>query len=276
MIFEVTNKEKVIQLCTIFTNLKSVCNNMNFTIGKNGLYTQGLDPSHICVLELNLTPTWFDNIKLPTTKDNYKIGLDCSMLERVFRCLEPGQSIKITFMENSTKDLLVYFEGKGHDKMFEIPLLDIETDQLEIPDADYSSDIIINSDEFKHILSQLVNFGDKVQFKLGYDDYIYMKTEGQLGKMQVRIKEENIVEYALEENKMFEIVYGIRFINLFCNFSKLNQNVNVHISENIPMKLQYDLSNWKEIKEDDDIDNDVNYFKTYLAPLLDDEEEDGN
>jgi len=273
MIFEVTNKEKVIQLCTIFTNLKSICNNMNFVIGKNGLYTQGLDPSHICVLELNLTPAWFDNIKLPTTKDDYRIGLDCSMLERVFRCLEPGQSIKMTFMENSSKDLLIYFEGKGHDKMFEIPLLDIDTDQLEIPDAEYSSDIIINSDEFKHILSQLVNFGDKVQFKLGYDDYIYMKTEGQLGKMQVRIKEENIVEYALEENKMFEIVYGIRFINLFCNFSKLNQNVNVHISENIPMKLQYDLSNWKEIKEDDDIDNDVNYFKTYLAPLLDEEEE---
>ena len=273
MIFGITNKEKVIQLCTIFTNLKNICNNMNFIIGKEGLYTQGLDPSHICVVELNLTPSWFDRIKLPTKKNFYRIGLDCSMLERVFKCLEPGQSIKITYMEDSTEDLLIYFEGKGHDKMFEIPLLDIDTEQLGIPDAEYSSDIIINSDEFKHILSQLVNFGDKVQFKLGYDDNIYMRTEGILGKMQVRIKEENIVEYALEENKMFEIEYGIRFINLFCHFSKLNQNINVHISENIPMKLQYDLSNWKELKDDDDIDNDVNYFKTYLAPLLDDDDE---
>ena len=37
---------------------------MNFVIGKNGIYTQGLDPSHICVMELNLKPSWFDNVKL--------------------------------------------------------------------------------------------------------------------------------------------------------------------------------------------------------------------
>jgi proliferating cell nuclear antigen len=270
MIFEVTSKEKVVQLRTIFTNLKSICNNMNFVIGKNGFYTQGLDACHICILELNLTPSWFDNIKLPSVKDTYRIGIDCGMLECVFKCLESGQTIKITYMENSSENLLVYFEGKGHDKMFEIPLLDIDTEQLEIPDAEYSSDIIINSDEFKHILLQLINFGDKVLFKLGFDDNIYMRTEGQMGKMQVRIKEENIVEYALEEEKTFEVLYGIKFINLFCNFSKLNQNIKVHISENIPMKLQYDLSNWKELKSDDDADNDDNYFKTYLAPLLDD------
>ena len=43
------------QVRTIFTNLKSICNNMNFVIGKNGFYTQGLDACHICILELNLT-----------------------------------------------------------------------------------------------------------------------------------------------------------------------------------------------------------------------------
>ena len=110
-------------------------------------------------------------------------------------------------MENSTEELLVYFEGGGVDKMFEIPLMDIDTEQLGIPDADYSADIVINSNDFHHMLSQLNHFGSKLKFKLGYDDNIYIRTEGDLGKMQVRIKDEDIVEYVLEEEKMFEVDY---------------------------------------------------------------------
>ena len=172
---------------------------MNFVIGKNGIYNSRMDGSHICCLELNLTPEWFDKSKV--NDKEYNIGINCEILANVFRCLEPEQSIKITYMENSTEELLVYFEGGGVDKMFEIPLMDIDTEQLGIPDADYSADIVINSNDFHHMLSQLNHFGSKLKFKLGYDDNIYIRTEGDLGKMQVRIKDEDIVEYVLEEEK---------------------------------------------------------------------------
>lgn len=268
MIYEIETKEKVLQLSTIFENLKKVCDYMNFVIGKNGIYTQGMDGSHICCLELNLTPDWFDKSKV--NDKEYNIGINCEILANVFRCLEPEQSIKITYMENSTEELLVYFEGGGVDKMFEIPLMDIDTEQLGIPDADYSADIVINSNDFHHMLSQLNHFGSKLKFKLGYDDNIYIRTEGDLGKMQVRIKDEDIVEYVLEEEKMFEVDFGIRFLERFCGFSKVNHFVNLHISENIPMKMQYNLSNWKENTSEENY-IDKNYIKIYLAPLVEDD-----
>lgn len=264
MIFEIKSQEKINQLVTIFENLKKICLNMNFVIGKNGIYTQGLDPSHICVMELNLKPEWFDNVKLSDKEEI--IGLNCESLYKVFKCIEIGQHIKITYLEDSTHELLVYFEGKGHDKMFEISLMDIEAEQLEIPEKDYSADIIMNSADFSHTLSQMVHFGDELEFKLGFDDYIYVKTSGELGTMQVRIKEENITEYALEENFKIVIKYGIKFIEKVCNFSKLNQNINLHISNNLPIKIQYNLSNWKEKHDEDDYTDD-NYFKIYLAPI---------
>ena len=180
MIFEIKTQEKINQIVTIFENLKKICLNMNFVIGKNGIYTQGLDPSHICVMELNLKPSWFDNVKLSDKEEI--IGLNCESLYKVFKCIESGQHIKISYLENSTHELLIYFEGKGHDKMFEISLMDIDTEQLEIPDKEYSADIIMNSIDFSHTLSQMVNFGDELEFKLGYDDYIYVKTSGELGK----------------------------------------------------------------------------------------------
>ena len=146
----------------------------------------------------------------------------------------------------------------------------LDTEQLGIPDADYSADIVINSNDFHHMLSQLNHFGSKLKFKLGYDDNIYIRTEGDLGKMQVRIKDEDIVEYVLEEEKMFEVDFGIRFLERFCGFSKVNHFVNLHISENIPMKMQYNLSNWKENTSEENY-IDKNYIKIYLAPLVGDD-----
>jgi len=49
----------------------------------------------------------------------------------------------------------------------------------------------------------------------------------------------------------------------------VNHYVNLHISENIPMKMQYNLSNWKENNSEENY-IDENYIKIYLAPLIDD------
>jgi len=47
----------------------------------------------------------------------------------------------------------------------------------------------------------------------------------------------------------------------------------MHISEEFPMKLQFNLSNWKETNDDEDNFNEQNYIKTYIAPLIGDDDD---
>jgi hypothetical protein len=43
---------------------------------------------------------------------------------------------------------------------FEIPLMDIECELLEIPDVDYDAELVIQSASFANTVSQLKQFGD--------------------------------------------------------------------------------------------------------------------
>ena len=61
------------------------------------------------------------------------------------------------------EDLLVYFEGSGFDKEFEVKLMDIDTEQLEIPEIDYNVDMSINSQDWSKIMSQMNTFGEKTR-----------------------------------------------------------------------------------------------------------------
>ena len=87
------------------------------------------------------------------------------------------------------------------------------------------------------------------------------------------LKEEDIIEYMMEEGATIESSFGIRFINMITKFSNLNKEVAINISEEFPIKLTYNLDDWKDKEDENDEENNNidNYISFYLAPLLEDE-----
>ena len=96
------------------------------------------------------------------------------------KCYQDGQTIKISLFEESSERLLIYFEGNGHDKEFQIKMMDIDSQQLEIPEMETLADVTMNSVEFTKIVLQLKYFGEYVKIDMGEDDNIYMQTAGDV------------------------------------------------------------------------------------------------
>ena len=53
----------------------------------------------------------------------------------------------------------------------------------------------------------------------------------------------------------------------FTCFSRLNSVVKLHMSDNIPMKIQYDM---EEVDEEDEDAKAENYLRFFLAPIVED------
>ena len=87
--------------------------------------------------------------------------------------------------------------------------------------------------------------------------------------------EEDIIEYMMEEGEEIDTTFGIRFITMITKFSNLNKEIGIHISNGFPIKMVYNLDDWKDKPMDEggeDNDDIVNYMSFYLAPLLDDDQ----
>ena len=122
-------------------------------------------------------------------------------------------------------------------------------------------------------MNQLNLFGEKLEIECGKDENIYIRTDGDAGKMQVRLKESDIIEYAYDDEVELNIEFSIRYLAMFAKFSKLNTACSLHLSRNQPLKLVYDLNSWMEGDEDDDREIE-NYIRFYLAPKVNDDSSD--
>ena len=151
---------------------------------------------------------------------------------------------------------------RGIVKEFELPLVDIDSEMLEIPEVEYTADIEMYSTEFRDLIEQLSIFGNDITFTC--NEKIEIMGSGEHGKMKVHINDEDIIEYVLEENADLSLNFMTQYLLIMSSFSKVSRKMHIHIMENTPMKMQYNM--------DDSEDNDDcnNFIRFFLAPKIED------
>ena len=73
--------------------------------------------------------------------------------------------------------------------------------------------------------------------------------------------------YAVEEEADMTVNYRMNYLKIFTSFSRVNSVVKLHMSENLPMKIQYDM---EEIDDEDEDAKAENYLRFFLAPIVED------
>lgn len=267
MNIELRNSRKVNQFSSIMKNLKNFSQDIEFIVSEDGIYTQGMDGAHCCLFELILKSDWFDDFE---TDKQYTLGLNCELLAKVLNCLEQNQIIKISYSEDRDNLLITLSPNAGENsivKVFQLPLIDIESNLLEIPDADYAADIEMNSDDFGRLIDQISIFGKEILFELN-DEVIKVTGKGDNGSMNAVIKEDDILLYAIEEDTDLSLEFAVNYITMMTTFIRLNNKIQIHFSKDMPMKIQYGLDDFMDEDEDDESKEDKNFIRLFLAPKV--------
>ena len=265
----ISSKSKVKKFTDIFRNLKDLVNTINIYTKEDNIYAQGMDTSHISLFEFYIGKDWFNAYSCERSDT---IGVSCELFYKVISCIEENQSIEINKKYEDDK-INIILSGEGFTKEFSLSTVHIEEELLSIPDVEYSSDIKMVSKDYSDLITQLQIFGNQLRIKCG--ETIELESTGgdeELGSMKVTIKEEDILEYALEEGITLDIEYRLSYIKRFMQFMSINTTVNLHFSERSPMKVCYDLDDWMDENEEEEEVEMKNYIRFYLAPVIDDEE----
>jgi len=255
MRFEITDKKKREIFITIFNNLKNFTDSIVLNIEQDRLYIQGMDNSHICVYELILQSCWFHvwDIDEPQV-----FGLSLPIFNKILHICSDKQSIQIH--SDNNEDLQIDFTSaeKGEfDKHLKMPLMDIDTDRLHIPDMDYEVDIEMDSKKFKNLIDELANFNETLNIVCNETQVILESTSSE-GTMNVVITTDDIDLLAVVEGKEINSSFGIKYIAQMCQFHKVTTNCAIHITEGMPLQLKYEI--------DDDC-----LMRFYLAPKISDD-----
>jgi proliferating cell nuclear antigen len=254
MLFEIQDKKKRDIFIYTFNHLKHFTDKIVLTIDPDKMYIQGMDNNHICVYELTIQSSWFQEWDVTNT---YNYGISIPIFNKILHICSENQGIRI---HSETEDNL-YIEynsiEKGEfNKYFEMPLMDIDMDILDIPDTEYQVDIEMDSKKFKSLIDELANFNETLNITCDEAE-IVLDSKSSDGSMKAVINIDDIDLLVVEEGKHVEASFGIKYIAQMCQFYKLGSKCAIHISEDIPLLLKYEIA-------DDCI------MKFYLAPKIND------
>lgn len=264
MKFIIQKKEKVKQFSVIFNHLKSLSENINISFSRDGLYAQGMTSCHCSFFELNLHREWF---KEYICEEDCVVGVNCEILFKCISSLEEDQTISFDYPIDSDK-IYLNFEGvESVSKYFELPLITIDTENLEVPDVDYEiMNLELNSEKLNKWINQISIFGEEVTIKFKNSKMYLSAKSATNGKMEIKMDTQE------ESDIQLELVYGVEYLKNICQFSKVNNNLELSTGENFPLKIRYDLSIWcdKINDEDNDYIEHDNGITFYVAPKNED------
>ena len=255
----ITNPQKMAHFSIILHHLKQFTDTIVIYFDPDRLYVQGLDGCHCCLFECKLTSQWFDLYDFDASRDQPSIGVNICILDKIMNTRCSGHNIEL-MAEPASDKLGVNFVKVGPecpviDLFFEIPLIDISSDIMEIPDSETSVDLTMSTIKYQELMSQMSMFSSEVQFTFG-EDNIKLYASGNEGSMRTEIKFGDVQEYAVTEGSELTQAYSLKYINMICNFHKLNpSDIRMGFSETRPMYVQYSI-------------DDESYVSFYLAPKM--------
>jgi proliferating cell nuclear antigen len=259
--------------------MKNFTEFINISFHEEGMYFQTMDNAHVSVVKLNIPAKWFSEYKC--TK-NVVLGININILHKILATKEKNQilhiiyesekdSLEIHFLNNIEKKEIVKgkkgkkseevnSEMKSYDKHFQIPLVDLESEEMSIPSIDYEFEFTLFSINFSNIVSQMKMFGDTMEFECSEEKITLFSNHSEFGKMSVVINVDDLTEFSINEGSIIKQSFALTYLNHICAFHRLAKEIEIKISKDYPLYSFYNLGDGANIC-------------FHLAPKINDDDE---
>lgn len=234
--------------------LKDLVTDANFDCSASGFSLQAMDSSHVALVALLLRAEGFEHYRCDR---NISMGMNLANMSKMLKCA--GNDDIITIKADDGSDTVTFmFESPNQDKIadFEMKLMDIDSEHLGIPEAEYHAIIRMPSAEFARICRDLSSIGDTEGVKFS--------TRGDIGTANIVCRQNTTVDKpedatVIEMNEPVSLTFALRYMNSFTKATPLSNTVTISLSSELPVVVEYKIA-------------EMGYIRFYLAPKIEEDE----
>eukprot|EP00483_Globobulimina_turgida_P011268 UN11290 len=224
-----------------------------------------MDSSHVSLVSFRLATEAFNEYKCD---HDLTLGIQFVSLNKVLKCMGNKDSLQITVHDNNDLANFIFVSEKGdHVSNFSLKLMEIDQQQLGIPETEYKAVVCLPSTEFQRICRDLSAIGDTVTISATKEG-VKFGVNGDIGKGEMWIKastEGNIDDDDDNDNITVRVIepvqqqFSIKFLNNFTKATSLSPTVRMSMGAEVPLEISYDIES-------------TGHLRYYLAPKIEDNE----
>lgn len=148
-------------------------------------------------------------------------------MSKILRCASNDDSLTLK-AEDGSDTLSFIFESPKQDKIsdFSLKLMDIQGENLGIPDTEYKAVIKMPAGEFQRICRDLTILGDTVTISV-MKETVKFSVSGDLGSGNIQIKQGSSADEKEDEattvtmKEPVTLTFALRYLNFFTKVSSL-------------------------------------------------------
>jgi len=174
---------------------------------------------------------------------NVSMGMKLANLSKVLKCGNASDAVTMR-SEDDGDSISFAFESKNQDRLaeFDLKLMDIDSEQLGIPDSEYEVTIEMPSSEFKRICQDLSTIGDTVNIS-AQKDHVKFSASGDIGTANVMIRPHTAADSeaktSIEISSPVAQDFALRYMNSFAKASPLSDQVVIKLSNELPVVVEF-------------------------------------
>jgi len=250
--------QQAVLLKKVVDAIKDLCKDVNFDCSEKGIQVQSMDSSHVALVSLLLRESAFSEFKCERPMS---LGMNVESLSKILKMCSPHDTLKIRW--NSGADTVSFQCEGGEDRIadFDLKLMQIESEHMEIPEQHYKVSVKLPSSEFQKICRDLREFGETMQIKASKEG-ITFSVQGDVGSGNVLLKpraaDKPEDKVTLTVHEPVTATFALRYLVNFSKAAPLCGSVELGLGADAPLLVKYDLEN-----------SDNGHMQFYLAPKID-------
>jgi proliferating cell nuclear antigen len=141
--------------------------------------------------------------------------------------------------------------------------MDIDNEQMGIPEMEYKCTIKMPSGEYQRIIRDLGVLGETCTISCTKEG-VRFSVAGEMGKGSVLVRanasaEKEADQVIIEMEEPVELTFALRYLNFFTKATPLTPTVVLSISPDVPIVVEYPIE-------------ELGFVKYFLAPKIDEAE----
>merc|ERR1711977_325336 len=186
-------------------------------------------------------------------------------LSKIFKMCGPSDSLKLRY-QNDADTLNFQCESSDDDRIadFDLKLMQIESEHMEIPEQHYKVVVRLPSSDFQKICKDLKEFGETMQVSASKEG-IKFSVQGDVGAGNVMLKPRDAPSpdkpdeaVSLTVHEPVTATFALRYLVNFSKAAPLCGAVELGLGPDAPLLVRYDLEK-----------PDNGFMQFYLAPKID-------
>lgn len=221
-----------------FEVLKDILNDVNIYFKPDGMYITTLDTARTSLVDMFLSA---DNFEEYECQSNIIAGINVSNTFKLLKSITNNDVLVISIESREFMNIEIHSETKKTSTKFALKLLDINENQIEVPEMNMTTITPMPSVDFQRICRDMYNIATDIEITRE-GKVIRFKCEGDFANQETEIQ-------CTEESPRMSGAYSLRYTNIFAKAASMCSTVQIMQEEkNRFLILKYNVANLGDLK----------------------------